>query len=58
MNKVKSEKNTFKNRLRTMLSVDLRRMFTMPFLYFMVGISFIMLSALNGCIFEKYSSYS
>ena len=42
MNKVKSEKNTFKNRLRTMLSVDLRRMFTMPFLYIMVGISFIM----------------
>ena len=36
------EKNTFGKRLRTMLAVDFRRMFTMPFLYIMVGICLVM----------------
>ena len=42
MDIMKFEKNTFGRRLRTMLSVDFRRMFTMPFLYIMVGICLIM----------------
>lgn len=42
MDTMKFEKSTFKKRLRTMLSVDFRRMFTMPFLYIMVGICFVM----------------
>ena len=42
METMKTEKNTFGKRLRTMLSVDFRRMFTMPFLYIMVGICFVM----------------
>ena len=42
METMKFEKNTFRKRLHTMLSVDFRRMFTMPFLYIMVGISFVM----------------
>ena len=42
MENIQFEKNTFGNRLRTMLSVDFRRMFTMPFLYIMVGICFVM----------------
>ena len=36
------EKNTFGKRLRTMLAVDFRRMFTMPFVYIMLGICFVM----------------
>ena len=35
------EKNRFSKRLKTMLSVDFRRMFTMPFFYIMVGISLV-----------------
>lgn len=35
------EKNTFEKRLRTMFKVDLKRMFTMPLYYIMVGISFV-----------------
>lgn len=42
MDTMKFEKNTFGKRLRTMLSVDFRRMFTMPFSYIMVGISLVM----------------
>lgn len=42
MEKVSFERNTFGKRLRTMLSVDFRRMFTMPFLYIMVGVCLIM----------------
>jgi len=38
----KFERNTFGKRLRTMLAVDFRRMFTMPFLYIMVGICLVM----------------
>jgi len=38
----KLERNTFGKRLRTMLAVDFRRMFTMPFLYIMVGICLVM----------------
>lgn len=36
------EKNTFKQRLKTMLGVDLRRMFTSNLIYIMLGISFVM----------------
>ena len=42
MDTMKFEKNTFVKRLRTMLAVDFRRMFTMPFLYIMVGICLVM----------------
>lgn len=42
MENMKFDKNTFEKRLRTMLSVDFRRMFTMPFLYIMVGICLVM----------------
>ena len=35
-------KNTFAKRLRTMLHVDLRRMFTQPLLYIMVGACLVM----------------
>lgn len=35
------EKNSFGKRLRTMLNVDFRRMFTMPLLYIMCGISLV-----------------
>lgn len=38
---VNFEKNTFSKRLKTMLSVDFRRMFTMPFFYIMAGISLV-----------------
>jgi hypothetical protein len=34
------EKNTFEKRLKSMLRVDFKRIFTMPFLYIMLGISF------------------
>lgn len=36
------EKNTFKKRIKSMLGVDFRRMFTSPFFYLMIGISLIM----------------
>lgn len=42
MENMKFDRNTFRKRLCTMLSVDFRRMFTMPFLYIMVGICLIM----------------
>jgi len=35
------QKNTFKNRLKSMLSFDLRRMFTSPLYYIMVSISLV-----------------
>ena len=38
----KFEKNTFSKRLKSMLHVDFRRMFTMPLYYIMVGISLVM----------------
>ena len=41
-NEMKFEKVGFGKRLKTMLAVDFRRMFTMRFLYIMVGISFVM----------------
>jgi len=36
------EHNTFKKRLSSMLRVDFRRMFTMPFVYIIVGTCFLM----------------
>lgn len=39
---MKFEHQTFGRRLRTMLSVDLRRMFTMPLIYIMVGVCLVM----------------
>ena len=36
------EKTTFMQRLKTMLKVDFKRMFTMPLVYIMAGISFAM----------------
>lgn len=39
---VSFEKNTFKKRLKSMLGVDLRRMFTSPLFYIFVGISLVM----------------
>lgn len=36
------EKNTFKKRIKSMLGVDIRRMFTSPLFFIMVGISLIM----------------
>ncbi|MBQ8539900.1 MAG: ABC transporter permease [Clostridia bacterium] len=38
----KFDRNTFGRRLKSMLKVDFRRIFTMPLLYIMVGISFAM----------------
>lgn len=38
---MKFERNSFGKRLRSMLSVDFRRMFTMPLFYIMVGVSFV-----------------
>ena len=38
---VNFEKNTFKKRLKSMLGVDLRRMFTSPLFYIMVGASLV-----------------
>lgn len=38
---IKFEKNSFGKRLKSMLSVDFRRMFTMPLFYIMMGISLI-----------------
>ena len=37
-----TQSNTFSRRLRTMLHVDFRRMFTMPLLYIMVGACLVM----------------
>ncbi|MBQ6696393.1 MAG: ABC transporter permease [Lachnospiraceae bacterium] len=39
---IKFEHNSFGKRLKSMLSVDFRRMFTMPFLYIMVGTCLVM----------------
>ncbi len=36
------EKNTFKKRIKSMLGVDTRRMFTSPLFYIMLGVSLIM----------------
>lgn len=38
---VNFEKNTFKKRIKSMISVDFRRMFTSPLFYIMVGISLV-----------------
>lgn len=38
---IKFEKNTFSKRLKSMLNVDFRRMFTMPLFYIMLGIAFV-----------------
>lgn len=38
---MKFERNSFGKRLKSMLSVDFRRMFTMPLFYIMVGISLV-----------------
>jgi len=39
---VNFENNTFSKRLKSMLAVDFRRMFTTPLFYIMVGISLVM----------------
>lgn len=39
---VNFEKNTFKKRIKSMLGVDLRRMFTSPLFYIMVGAALVM----------------
>ena len=39
---VKFEKNTFKKRIKSMLCVDFRRMFTSPIFYIMVGAALVM----------------
>ena len=36
------EKNTFKKRIKSMLGVDFRRMFTSPLFYIMIGVSLVM----------------
>ena len=36
------EKNTFKKRIKSMLGVDFRRMFTSPLFYLMIGVSLVM----------------
>ncbi len=38
---IRFEKNKFSTKLKSMLKVDFRRMFTMPLVYIMVGVSFI-----------------
>ncbi|MDE6029713.1 MAG: ABC transporter permease [Clostridiales bacterium] len=38
----KFEKYTFKKRLKTMLKVDFKRMFTMPLVYILAGVSLVM----------------
>ncbi|MGM9522745.1 MAG: ABC transporter permease [Oscillospiraceae bacterium] len=42
INEIQFESNTFGKRLRSMLKVDFRRMFTMPLLYIMVGVCLVM----------------
>ena len=39
---VKFENNSFKKRVKSMLGVDFRRMFTSPLFYIMIGASFVM----------------
>ncbi|MBQ9140209.1 MAG: ABC transporter permease [Lachnospiraceae bacterium] len=39
---IKFEHNTFAKRLKSMLAVDFRRMFTMPLLYIMMGVCLVM----------------
>ena len=39
---VKFEQNTFKKRVKSMLGVDFRRMFTSPLFYIMIGAAFVM----------------
>lgn len=39
---MKFEKNTFEKRMKSMLKVDFKRMFTMPLLYIMLGVSLVM----------------
>jgi len=39
---MKFEKNTFKKRIKSMLGVDFRRMFTSPLFYIMIGASLVM----------------
>lgn len=39
---VEFEKNTFAKRMKSMLRVDFKRMFTMPLFYIMIGISLVM----------------
>ena len=39
---VKFEQNTFKKRVKSMLGVDFRRMFTSPLFYIMIGVAFVM----------------
>lgn len=41
MEKIKFESNSFGKRIKSMLSVDFRRMFTMPLFYIMAGTSFV-----------------
>lgn len=41
-NAITFKSQPFKTRLKTMLSVDFRRMFTMKFIYIMLGIAFVM----------------
>ena len=41
MENVKIEHNSFGKRLRSMLKVDFRRMFTMPLFYIMTGICLV-----------------
>ncbi len=54
---IQFEHNSFGRRLKSMLSVDFRRMFTMPLLYIMVGISavipilvLVMTTAVSGTV--------
>lgn len=56
-NKMKCEHNTLNKRLKTMLKVDFRRMFTMPLLYMIIGVCFampiailIMTTMMNGTV--------
>ncbi len=55
--KIKFAHNSFGKRLKSMLSVDFRRMFTMPLLYIMVGIAavipilvLVMTTAMDGSV--------
>lgn len=41
-NEPQLKSQTFSQRLHTMMTVDFRRMFTMPMLYIMIGIAFVM----------------
>jgi ABC-type transport system involved in multi-copper enzyme maturation permease subunit len=41
-NGIRFERNTFGKRMKTMLQVDFRRMFTMPLVYIMIGACFVM----------------